>query len=132
RAARRSDRSRPRAARRARPRERSRNAQSGRGEPLPHPPLGGGHPPPRQRPPERLHRPRTEEGLPHLLERGPPAPVGGGERRHRRAREREPLPPAPPLRGGARARQPSLLARQDRKSTRLNSSHVSISYAVLC
>src|SRR5699024_12616551 len=30
------------------------------------------------------------------------------------------------------ARRPALLRAQDRKSTRLNSSHVSISYAVFC
>src|SRR5699024_11845168 len=33
---------------------------------------------------------------------------------------------------GAGSRRPALRAVQDRKSTRLNSSHVSISYAVFC
>src|SRR5205814_8271634 len=44
-------------------------------------------------------------------------------RRHAGERERVDRPPAPrPLRGG----------RQDRKSTRLNSSHLGTSYAVFC
>src|SRR6476620_12230011 len=39
--------------------------------------------------------------------------------------------PAPPERGGRLARGAALLLR-DRKSTRLNSSHANISYAVFC
>src|SRR5690606_41516900 len=38
----------------------------------------------------------------------------------------------PPRRGGAARRLGMCGARQDRKSTRLNSSHVKISYAVFC
>src|SRR5690348_18006264 len=39
---------------------------------------------------------------------------------------------APRARDGAMARFDELLGRRDRKSTRLNSSHPSISYAVFC
>src|SRR5688572_31853248 len=37
-----------------------------------------------------------------------------------------------PRRPGPRVQQPRVLRRQDRKSTRLNSSHSQISYAVFC
>src|SRR5437870_12854830 len=36
------------------------------------------------------------------------------------------------VKGSARRRTPAALAMADRKSTRLNSSHVAISYAVFC
>src|SRR5699024_12594044 len=65
---------------------------------------------------------------------------GGEPQTHLRRKEADPLHPARSgrhpagslrrgrkLHPGARARR-----RQDRKSTRLNSSHVSISYAVFC
>src|SRR5699024_12567902 len=57
---------------------------------------------------------------------------GGGHRRRRPDQERHPQASgthhrqAPPLRGRGGG------IRRDRKSTRLNSSHVSISYAVFC
>src|SRR5690625_6758543 len=60
---------------------------------------------------------------------GPPARGGGdAEQRHRGLEPRELRAVAAPLR-----RAPGAGARdEDRKSTRLNSSHVAISYAVIC
>src|SRR5690349_24942726 len=55
---------------------------------------------------------------------------GGGEAKHRHARRFDP-PPAARLHPGLRLGLPSQPG-QDRKSTRLNSSHVEISYAVFC
>src|SRR5256885_9756389 len=68
----------------------------------------------------RAFRPRGAGGGRAALGRGV---GGGGRRRRRRARARG------DLRGRARAALP---ARRDRKSTRLNSSHLVISYAVFC
>src|SRR5207253_10223143 len=48
--------------------------------------------------------------------------------RSRRRRRRRPRPPRASLCAGRRGSR----ARRDRKSTRLNSSHVAISYAVFC
>src|SRR5438876_9027938 len=60
----------------------------------------------------------------------PGVPVPAPERAHRRVRRR--LPDAAPAgRHGLRLLRPPV-RRQDRKSTRLNSSHPSISYAVFC
>src|SRR3712207_7809560 len=64
----------------------------------------------------------------------------GGERRQRRRHDVPPgrarhLPPDPRRRVGAGAARPVLQRPQtprDRKSTRLNSSHANISYAVFC
>src|SRR3712207_7978258 len=61
---------------------------------------------------DRLRRPRLRR------RRGPAVPDAGGGR--------------PPGGGGRRARGRRLLAGRDRKSTRLNSSHANISYAVFC
>src|SRR5207249_10540979 len=58
------------------------------------------------------------------LFRSPASPDASGRRASRRARPSA----APPAPSRARARW----SRRDRKSTRLNSSHVSISYAVFC
>src|SRR5436309_8698422 len=62
------------------------------------------------------------------------APRGpGGSRRQRRllpASAKEPTEPS--RRGGGPGRWADLSGRRDRKSTRLNSSHVKISYAVFC
>src|SRR5260221_5172899 len=61
------------------------------------------------------------DALPICAARAPQrAPRGGGARR------------APRPRGPGRARGPSAPRRGDRKSTRLNSSHTVISYAVFC
>src|SRR5438552_6063831 len=56
-----------------------------------------------------------------------------------RARTRRPRSPAPPMRAGGASEGPfgpdegpDLVNRSDRKSTRLNSSHQIISYAVFC
>src|SRR3712207_8321151 len=65
--------------------------------------------------------------------------VGGGQGRERAAviveavevRERPPLPQAQPA-ARVGQRLPDGKRRQDRKSTRLNSSHANISYAVFC
>src|SRR5438034_5325393 len=56
--------------------------------------------------------------------------LGGVTRRLRaRVRQRE---PDPRLRPAGAVREPSHLLPRDRKSTRLNSSHTVISYAVFC
>src|SRR5699024_4441554 len=69
-------------------------------------------------------------GRPQL--RGQPARFPRrGERRHRGARPATRPPAGPARRRGPRQRGPPM-NRTDRKSTRLNSSHVSISYAVFC
>src|SRR5207249_9681585 len=75
----------------------------------------------------------------HRHTQGRSRPPGGGGRRERQAhtgRHRARRPLAPARRGWERARTRSWLRRRrrrrDRKSTRLNSSHVSISYAVFC
>src|SRR2546430_12690867 len=47
-------------------------------------------------------------------------------------RSRPPAPGAPPRRGQCRRRARRASPRSDRKSTRLNSSHSQISYAVFC
>src|SRR6266513_3594945 len=66
-----------------------------------------------------------------------PSRCGGGGR-HRRAGSRKRSPTHPrcrPVRGSFAQRVatlPSACTLRDRKSTRLNSSHVSISYAVFC
>src|SRR3712207_7681529 len=54
--------------------------------------------------------------------------VRGRPERGRRVRHRS----APGEPGGARVGAPRPAAREDRKSTRLNSSHANISYAVFC
>src|SRR5258705_6008983 len=68
----------------------------------------------------RLRRPRRG---PRALRRVP-----------RLARDRAPRARHRPQRGGGRDRRhaPALPAAGDRKSTRLNSSHLGISYAVFC
>src|SRR2546422_11094886 len=55
-------------------------------------------------------------------------PISAPRVRHRRAAEPQRRPRSPAPTSDRRARQP----RQDRKSTRLNSSHGYISYAVFC
>src|SRR5262245_18273474 len=63
---------------------------------------------------DRLERQRREAEKQRLAEAGMEAPMAGNS-------EAEPKPdPTPPM------------AQQDRKSTRLNSSHLGISYAVFC
>src|SRR5438034_2402189 len=70
-----------------------------------------------------IRRPPRSTLFPYTtLFRSPPAPA-----RYRGAR-RPGARRTPPARSGARARA----ARRDRKSTRLNSSHTVISYAVFC
>src|SRR3712207_7115774 len=54
-------------------------------------------------------------------------------RPRRRCPDRRPRPPPPrPSRGRFRGRRRPRRPRRDRKSTRLNSSHANISYAVFC
>src|SRR5437773_10296912 len=45
---------------------------------------------------------------------------------------RPPTPPGPALRARVRGATPPRGVPEDRKSTRLNSSHITISYAVFC
>src|SRR5437667_3355683 len=52
--------------------------------------------------------------------------------RERPARPRLSWPRTAACWGGATASSPSIFRRPDRKSTRLNSSHITISYAVFC
>src|SRR5699024_12710763 len=94
----------------------------------------------------RRRPPRTSPLLPYttLFRSGPPSDRGLehelrllGERgsRTRHGAQRRCLRLLPPLPGGHAAagrRRLQLLPLRDRKSTRLNSSHVSISYAVFC
>src|SRR5699024_8648679 len=93
--------------------------------------------------PPRRGGPGTDRGLRSAPDRhgtGPadpgPRARGGASFPHLRPR-RESRPHGPGLRGqpaagGVAPAQGAHARRQDRKSTRLNSSHVSISYAVLC
>src|SRR3712207_9147486 len=60
--------------------------------------------------------------------RGGARPVGDRRDRAVRGPRRARLPPLRAVRGGARLAE----RREDRKSTRLNSSHANISYAVFC
>src|SRR5690606_42154712 len=73
------------------------------------------------------------------LFRSDAAPGAGGRPRRARARPHRPHPAGPgrqPVGGRPLRRLPALrrgvLRDRDRKSTRLNSSHVKISYAVFC
>src|SRR5699024_12187259 len=102
--------------------------------PPPHP-----HPSPTASPfptppaPPALHTPSLHDALP-ISHHTPPLP--------RRPTRPRPMPPAPPPRRSllstptVAAPWPScrsaISSKADRKSTRLNSSHVSISYAVFC
>src|SRR5699024_9525885 len=88
-------------------------------------------------------QPRSVRPAPSSLKGGAPSPapdtLNDGPSPRPEAAPRPPRSPAPPLTGvqgatdrtrlGHGARVPD---RPDRKSTRLNSSHVSISYAVFC
>src|SRR5438034_3232969 len=66
--------------------------------------------------------------VPHLT-----GPAGDAARRHARAERRDLAKYLwPPLPGGDRPHGPVGVPRGDRKSTRLNSSHTVISYAVFC
>src|SRR3712207_6913452 len=60
--------------------------------------------------------------------------LGGGRRGpvDRRDQHRRRQRPAPADRRGGHRRQQARTLREDRKSTRLNSSHANISYAVFC
>src|SRR5690349_22204084 len=78
-----------------------------------------------------IRRPPRSTLFPYttLFRSGPPG--GGGRRRRGRGAHRlrvDRRPGVPPLRRDASRRGGD----QDRKSTRLNSSHVEISYAVFC
>src|SRR5688572_29642831 len=70
-------------------------------------------------------------------ESDPPPPAHGRvyagrtARRHRHHRHPD-LAAAPGLKQGPRGGEPGTMPQQDRKSTRLNSSHSQISYAVFC
>src|SRR3712207_8503578 len=76
-----------------------------------------------RRPPRSTLFPYTTLFRSRLLPRsGPPGAAGGADRDHGPARRRRRLGLAAPLRD----------RRRDRKSTRLNSSHANISYAVFC
>src|SRR5439155_5862830 len=69
------------------------------------------------------------------ISRGSPGAGGGGDRpRGRGARRGDETRPAAgrPSRSGAETGRPASCRARDRKSTRLNSSHVAISYAVFC
>src|SRR5215204_4821585 len=63
---------------------------------------------------------------------GPPATRGMRRLRWRSSRFGRPARTRPGLRPSPHRRQPSCRAHRDRKSTRLNSSHTVISYAVFC
>src|SRR3712207_8424755 len=83
-----------------------------------------------------LHRARRGEDLGEdRRQQGPAAPEAGGGRRGggRSRRDADHLAPAaPPVRAVELLRHPGGGRRRDRKSTRLNSSHANISYAVFC
>src|SRR3712207_6952363 len=75
----------------------------------------------------RVHPSRRDRDGAHPAQRDRHAPRRFLRRRHRRGsrdRREARLPPAP--------RRGHLRRRLDRKSTRLNSSHANISYAVFC
>src|SRR5699024_11990446 len=74
---------------------------------------------------ERLHPSAGEVGGLQRLDLGEPFGAGGGRGDLAATDALGPF-------GQRRAGDDRALAGQDRKSTRLNSSHVSISYAVLC
>src|SRR3712207_7792335 len=63
---------------------------------------------------------------------GEPTPAGHDVHRHVRHAHRHPAPPVRDRRGGVRHAAPAADGGRDRKSTRLNSSHANISYAVFC
>src|SRR5689334_23785246 len=69
------------------------------------------------------------DALPILL---PAARGAWPQREHPRVQHPWTLPGAQPHLPFLQRRRPEVLHRQDRKSTRLNSSHSSISYAVFC
>src|SRR3712207_8719490 len=69
----------------------------------------------------RSHLDRGVQGCRQDRRRGAQAPRGGARLRERRR-----------LRGGDRGGPGGGRHREDRKSTRLNSSHANISYAVFC
>src|SRR3712207_9024058 len=89
-----------------------------------------------------IRRPPRSTLFPYTTLFRSPAPAGrhgGGARGDRAARQREGLPePAgarvrhADRRGAAAGRDDALRREVDRKSTRLNSSHANISYAVFC
>src|SRR3989454_7351651 len=78
------------------------------------------------RPPARAARVRAAG---HVRDPIPPAPFLAGP--HRAHRDRHGVPPPRAAGRGAR-RERGAPGRRDRKSTRLNSSHLVISYAVFC
>src|SRR5690606_41839066 len=97
------------------------------------------------------HDDRCPSSISHIMQPGPPRStlfpyttlfrsrldardVAGvrGARDHRRADAGFQRQPDPDAGARHRAAVPAALSRADRKSTRLNSSHVKISYAVFC
>src|SRR3712207_8250240 len=62
----------------------------------------------------------------------PPRGVNGGSHRREDDAIRVPARQHGPLLGNVRHHAPAVAPRADRKSTRLNSSHANISYAVFC
>src|SRR5690606_41339567 len=73
-----------------------------------------------------IHTLSLHDALPIYAALLPPGRMPQGRHRARRHGQRTAALPDPDARGLQRA------LRQDRKSTRLNSSHVKISYAVFC
>src|SRR5690349_23904655 len=81
-----------------------------------------------------LFRSRLQLVLPHLFQLGAAPQEQGARAVARRAEEDVPLPRRSVVHRDERRRAvpPPRSAGGDRKSTRLNSSHVEISYAVFC
>src|SRR5439155_20760140 len=78
---------------------------------------------------------RSDTGRPVGLARGCGWTIAGGDRRRPRGQLASPhssVTTHPGLRGRSPGERGDHVPGQDRKSTRLNSSHVAISYAVFC
>src|SRR5215204_3187475 len=95
---------------------------------------GGGQPSARSRDAARLARPGGDRAVLQGVRaaRGVPAPSGRGAEPPRPARARLGHRLREPLERGRRLRALPAREGRDRKSTRLNSSHTVISYAVFC
>src|SRR5204862_7750556 len=90
---------------------------------------------PASRPPRRLHSfptRRSSDLLDAVDQNAEELGVVGARMRHRLLSTARPIAPSRTSRSNGLAMQPSPDDAQDRKSTRLNSSHVEISYAVFC
>src|SRR5690606_41937097 len=83
-------------------------------------------------PPDRRARPLASQAVQRHCPPGPPQHPRGPPPRSRRPRGGADPPRQDPRQRRRPLPGPVLLGPRDRKSTRLNSSHVKISYAVFC